>query len=181
MSRPSWSALRQIHDHFAYEACELFNRELSVHPQLFLVRFLEDGRPDVLELPEEMSAGFFSSAQSKDLLGHFLTDMLTEGSKLRQGFKAHNGFAPDVVVQVCEAWSRAAPTSEPVDMNASIAGHPEAIEVVLVILHTANGSYPTSHRVHDQPTRRCVFSPMAEHEPGTASSTGRMAVRQPLH
>lgn len=163
MRNINWATLRDIHDHFAPIAVNLFNREGKAHPQLFLVELGDDKRPRrMLALPPELLGPLFSDGSSKDLLAEFMAQALNSTSALRQGLARHFDCRPEVIVQVNEVWMSKPASKDEEELFKSGAmlpsTDPRRQEAVMVTLHTAFGSVPCTHPIVDEPSRHCVKS-----------------------
>jgi hypothetical protein len=68
---------------------------------------------------------------------------------------------PDVVVQIAEAWVAAVPVDEveKPTANLRVSSRPDRQEVVLVVLHTEQGSVSGMNRIEN---KSITFSPLTE-------------------
>jgi hypothetical protein len=158
----TWAALERLHDHFAATAIGIVNRGGEVAPQLFTVRANSQGRVvKMTVVPAQLMQVFMKNDAGKDQFADFLQNMLDERSDVHKAFVASTGYAPNLLVQVNEAWSLAPKDGEHFDAEGTVDGmrpsqHPNRQELVLVTLHARQGSVPVMHPIRNKPKRHAV-------------------------
>lgn len=155
--------ITHLYEFFAKTAVKLFNESVlkECAPQLFLLE-LELGRSGIIKrmvpVHPDMAAMFFQSDPAKDLLSLFLRRMLgPETLAASEEMQSALGLGHvDAVVQISEAWlAHGAHDKRPPSER------PDRQEVVLVCVHTREGSFMGMNPIQDHPERRCEFQPLA--------------------
>lgn len=138
-------------------ALESFNEDGETHQQLFAVKLGQKpgDDPKIMAFDPRMMSVFYGSEQGKELLSGFMRDLLNRGSTMRNIFVSHGMPAPDVVVQISEAWTRSFTKEEndARDKKKAIADYDDRMEVILVALHTRDGTFAGFQPIDDNPRR----------------------------
>lgn len=178
----AWEVLAEVHDKYAKRAKDLIDKKKEVRAHLALVGLTPDGKVDRLAaLPQPMMDQFFQNGESKSRFGIFMRDMLTEGHPVQKYFEETSGFVPAILVQSSEAWvvqqKNPGPEMEAL-MNGSLAPSESRNreEVVLITIHTREGSIPVMHFIKSWPRRRCVLTPFPDKE-AMHSYQGRLSMQ----
>jgi hypothetical protein len=177
-----WNALKALHDHFANVAFDICASGQEVPPALIAVEATATGEiTQMAGVNTGTLHTYLRNETGKDSLARLLRGLLTDNTDVRRRFAASTGFAPDLLVQVNEAWMATAPAgSEP-----STCGRPSQNrhrkEVVAICLHSRQGTVVVCHEIVKRPRRHAV---PAEFPPSAAAHqvSGRFCVQDvPTH
>lgn len=153
----SQKVIKTLHDQYSKIAISIFNDGNEVTPQCILIGLDDDVNVINAEpTPPELMRFFFGSEHGKNVFAIYLRDLLDDNHEVHQGAKTAFGFAPKAIVQINEAWMRMA-DKDGLD-GPPPSQHPDRKEVILVSIHTREGTTINMHKIMDQPKRHAVFS-----------------------
>lgn len=162
-------------------AVGFFNQGGSTAAQVLLLKLDDEVGIERLAAlsPESVQVGMADDA-GKEALGELIRDMLTTGHPVRGSILDQVRFAPDMVVQVSEAWVLHTDISgaEKVERGEMrVSASPDRKEVVLVTMHMHGRTELVMHPIVETPTRHCKLAAFPDQSEMTGEFWGRFSMR----
>lgn len=168
------SVFNDVYDHFAHRAVEEFNECGQVPPRFFAINIDNEGAiRGVIGIPEQIAGQFYRDDGRKEAIKPLIHYLLDKQSPFRDIITEAGVPPPNLVVQICEAWTveRMAPPGGAVDVSKVIpCEQPDRQECIGVFVHSHNRTEVGFSPIRTEPTRRAEYAPL----PKYAFSTGRM-------
>jgi hypothetical protein len=155
--QPTIEQLTQIHSRFAFEAVQTFNEHGEHRPTLIVATVHPDGSCRHMQMPDFAVLPYFSAdshaqqRQNVALLAAKIRSILLPGP-VRENM-ARLAPAPNVVIQINEAWSASTDDPDRGKLPERLEDAPGRVEVIAIQLHTPRGTHIGYSPIHDNPRR----------------------------